>query len=180
MAEASLLQQAQEAAKAREYERALELFNQVSGHGQPAHMPFCRNGRLLAAEPSAPVARCQRHGAAQQPGAPPARLLCSLTHLAPLPQAVDAEPTAEALAGRASVNNKLKNFMEAAADASRALELDDKLAAAHKEKGCDSGQAPPPLPCCHPALPPLTGCVPRRPPALPGPAQARLLCAGGV
>ena len=49
---------------------------------------------------------------------------------------MDAEPTAEALAGRASVNNKLKNFMEAAADASRAVELNDKLAAAHKEKGC--------------------------------------------
>lgn len=64
----------------------------------------------------------------RQRGCPP--------HLVPLPQAVDAEPTAEALAGRASVNNKLKNFMEAAADASRAVELNDKLAAAHKEKGC--------------------------------------------
>jgi hypothetical protein len=39
MAEASLLQQAQEAAKAREYERALELFNHVSGH---ASRPTCR------------------------------------------------------------------------------------------------------------------------------------------
>lgn len=51
---------------------------------------------------------------------------------------MDAEASAEALAGRASVHNKLKNFMEAAADASRALEMDDTLAAAHKEKGCAS------------------------------------------
>lgn len=51
------------------------------------------------------------------------------------PQAVEAAPTAAALAGRASVHNKLKNYMEAAADASHAIELDDKLVAAHKEKG---------------------------------------------
>lgn len=50
-------------------------------------------------------------------------------------QAVDAEPSAEALAGRAAVHNKLKNHLEAAADASRATELDERLAAAHKEKG---------------------------------------------
>ncbi|KAL4858418.1 Protein SGT1 A [Chlorella vulgaris] len=50
-------------------------------------------------------------------------------------QAVEAAPTAAALAGRASVHNKLKNYMEAAADASHAIELDDKLVPAHKEKG---------------------------------------------
>ncbi|KAI7844970.1 hypothetical protein COHA_001337 [Chlorella ohadii] len=77
MAEPGLLQQAQEASKARQYERSLELFN----------------------------------------------------------QAVDADPTAEALAGRAAVHNKLKNHMEAAADAARAAELAPGMAAAHREKG---------------------------------------------
>ena len=49
MGEASgLLQQAQEAAKGREYERALELFNQVSERARPTNMP---SFRLLAAEP---------------------------------------------------------------------------------------------------------------------------------
>ncbi|KAL4422064.1 hypothetical protein ABPG77_004880, partial [Micractinium sp. CCAP 211/92] len=73
----SLVEQAQAAVKSREYERALELYN----------------------------------------------------------QAVDAELTAEVLAGRAAVHNKLNNHMEAAADASRAVELDGSLAAAHREKG---------------------------------------------
>lgn len=74
----SSLEQAQAAAEARDYDRALELFS----------------------------------------------------------QAVDADPSdAAALAGRASVHNKLNSHMEAAADASRAVELDDSLAAAHKEKG---------------------------------------------
>ncbi|PRW56670.1 phosphatase SGT1a [Chlorella sorokiniana] len=77
MAEPGLLQQAQEAAKARQYERSLELFN----------------------------------------------------------QAVDADPSAEALAGRAAVHNKLKNHMEAAADAARATELAPGMAAAHREQG---------------------------------------------
>ncbi|KAL4443787.1 hypothetical protein ABPG75_011524 [Micractinium tetrahymenae] len=74
---ASLLEQAQAAVKAREYERALELYN----------------------------------------------------------QAVDADLTADALTGRAAVHNKLNNHMEAAADASRAVELDASLAMAHRERG---------------------------------------------
>ncbi|PSC71613.1 SGT1 A [Micractinium conductrix] len=51
-------------------------------------------------------------------------------------QAIESDPaSAAALAARASVHNKMNNHMEAAADASRAAELDDGLAAAHKEKG---------------------------------------------
>jgi hypothetical protein len=53
----------------------------------------------------------------------------------PLAQAVDVNASAKALAGRAAVQNKLKNYMEAAADASHAIDLDSQLAAAHKEKG---------------------------------------------
>lgn len=46
-----------------------------------------------------------------------------------------ADETAVALAGRAAAHNKLGNYIEAAADASRAIELDSKLASAHKERG---------------------------------------------
>lgn len=73
--------------------------------------------------PLPPTLRLPRLSAADE------ALLCSTL------QAVDAELTAEVLAGRAAVHNKLNNHMEAAADASRAVELDGSLAAAHREKG---------------------------------------------
>ncbi len=76
-------------------------------------------------------------GAAAAAPPPPAAAcdLCSPPSLMPTLQAVDADPTAEALAGRAAVHNKLKNHMEAAADAARAAELAPGMAAAHREKG---------------------------------------------
>lgn len=93
---------------------------------------------------AAPAAARPLHRSGQPRTLCPALLPLSATHshlIAPLYfnlpclQAVDADPTPQALTGRASVHNKLKNYMEAAADASRAAELDEELAEAHKEKG---------------------------------------------
>jgi hypothetical protein len=54
----------------------------------------------------------------------------------PLVQAIDAGTIhASIYAARAGVQNKLGNHLEAAADASTALELDNNLALSHKEKG---------------------------------------------
>lgn len=51
-------------------------------------------------------------------------------------QAAEADgENASIYLGRAKANNKLENFLEAAADGDKAIELDPKLAAAHKEKG---------------------------------------------
>lgn len=63
---------------------------------------------------------------------------------------VEESPSnAEALAARAQVHNKLEDYMEAVADASAAAELDPKLAAAWREKGCASprgaGGSPSPI-----------------------------------
>lgn len=133
-----VLEAAAAAAKAREYATALDLYSQVTR----AHMPL----RKLW---SGGCTRCStpRHGLPIVPAASPAVTTCSAAadrrraataarHPAQL-QAIESDPaSAAALAARASVHNKMNNHMEAAADASRAAELDDGLAAAHKEKGC--------------------------------------------
>lgn len=180
MAEGGALQRAQEAAKAREYDKALELFTEVRLSEARGQCQACAVNRTGAEDvrrrPSTagafqsppptprpsialrsgpqPIANC---GAIRAAGGSPLLALADAAHscrrrlLPPLlhSQAVTADAdSVPALVGRAGVYNKLKQHMEAAGDAARAVELDDRSAAALREKGCALARASSPALSC--------------------------------
>lgn len=124
--------------------RALQPGARERGWKPPGPRPRRRAHAIALLAAIAPAVRQSRPRATRLAATAAVAACCRHSHevisRSPCPialglQAVDAEPSAEAMAGRAAVHNKLKNHMEAAADAARATELAPGMAAAHREQG---------------------------------------------